>query len=333
MLLPAGTITLSVPWILPSGTRIVGEGVGITTLSSGIASSLIEMGSSTLCSTTCTGIGVQDLSLTETTANGVAIDNAYGQDHSYVKRVTIFASTTNTVTGLKIEPNAVNSGPYEDITFSGEQSHAPAEQGPACVWITKGASGIKIKGLNCIGNLNFGVAVLLDGSNDSIEDVYISNVYTDGILVGVNNNVSNDVLLNIAGGGTSTVHMCPQSGGTGACSGTSYTVEDLSMMGIASGGATNSIKDDITSTTLTDPTVAMYILGESVQVELTLPVFGHARFTTSPNTASWGVGSAAPTMGSCSSAIKGALFSNTSGDHTNHQAFWVCGVSSWLGVY
>jgi hypothetical protein len=236
--------------------------------------------------------------------------------------VTIYVGETNTVTGLKI--GAQNSGPYEDITFYGESGQAPTYQGPACIWII--ASAVKVKGLNCIGNLNFGVAVLLDG--------YITGVYTDGVLLGVNNNVSNDVLLNITGAGVNTVHVCGPNGGSGACNGPGHTVEDLSMLSISRVGA-NSIKDEVTSTTLTDANVAIYILGESVQVEQGVPVVAHARFTTSPNTATWGVGSSSSApSGNCSSATKGALFSNTSGDHNTLKAFWVCGGSSgWLGIY
>jgi len=327
VLLPAGTITVSAPWVLPSGTRIVGEGIGMTTLQAAPGvNTLISF-----CSSACTGVGIQDLKLTQTNSNSIAIDNEYAGDQSYVQRVTIYVNTTNTVTGLQI--GAQNSGPYENITFYGLSNTSSSAS--ACVKLL--ASGVKLHGLNCIGNVSFGAAVLLDGSNDSIEDVYVSNAFAEGVVVGAgasgSNVASNDVLLNITGGGTNSVHICPASGGSGACSGTN-TVEDISILGVAKGATTsNSILDELTSTTLADAAVAMYILGESVAVNS--GVTGYARFTTSPSTATWGVGNLAPSGGCSSSSpnTKGALFSYTSGNDTSSSAFWVCNGTNWVGVY
>jgi hypothetical protein len=87
---------------------------------------------------------------------------------------------------------------------------------------------------------------------------------------------------------------------------------DLSILGVAKGGV-HSIEDDVSSTsplTLSDPSVAMYILGESVQVAS--GVTGYARFTTSPSTATWGVGNTSPTSNCATTPTNttGALFSN-----------------------
>jgi hypothetical protein len=329
LLLPAGTITLSAGWVLPSATTIIGEGVGMTTLNAAPGvTTVISMGSSSLCSSQCTGVGIQDLTLIQTNSPSIAIDNEYAGDQSYVRRVNIYVNTTNTVTGLQIL--AQNSGPYENITFYGSSNTSSPASAPACVKLL--ASGVKIHGLNCIGNVRFGAAVLLDGSNDSIEDVYVSNAFAEGVAVGAggSNNVSNDVLLNITGGGTNSVRICPASGGTGACTGTN-TVEDVSILGVAKGATTsNSIMDEVTPTTLADAAVSMYILGESVAVNS--GVTGYARFTTSPSTATWGVGNMSPS-GNCTSSTKGALFSNTAGDDTSSSAFWVCNGTNWVGVY
>jgi hypothetical protein len=333
VLLPAGTITLTtVPWTLPSGTKIIGEGVGITTLAaSSSVTTLIQMGSSSVCSGSCTGVGVQDLRLDLSNAgpNFIGIDNEDAGDLSYVQRVAIVGAPSNS-TGLKIGGQyAQNSGPYSDIELSGQGS-----SGAVCVQIMQYATGIKIRGLDCAGTGS--AAIVLDGSNDSIKDVYVSSAYTDGILVGADNNVSNDVLLNVNGGKTNTVHVCGPNGGSGACSGKSYTVTDLSLLGISSGGATNSITDEATATTLSDTQVEMYILGESVTVNPSPTTKAYARFTTSPSTATWGVYTSAP-MGNCTSSspnTKGALFSNTNGNHgSNGDAFFVCNGQSWLGVY
>jgi len=51
VLLPAGTITVSRLWVLPSGTKIIGEGVGMTTLTA--ASGVTTLIS--FCSAACAG--------------------------------------------------------------------------------------------------------------------------------------------------------------------------------------------------------------------------------------------------------------------------------------
>jgi hypothetical protein len=323
VLLPAGTISLSATWILPPGTKVVGEGLEITKLSTSAISPVIKMGSSSCSPFPCTGIGIQDLSVIQTN-DGIGIDNEYAGDQSYVQRVVITGSS-NMTTGLMIGSYAQNSGPYENITvFGSGTAHA-------CAWIGPPASGIpylgvKVRGLNCMGGSS-GAAVELDDSSDAIEDVQISSSYVDGIQVGAAASVSNDVLLNISGGGTNTVHLC---GGSGCGSG--KVIQDVSLLGIAKGGATYSIEDDVSSSpplTLPDATVAMYILGEGVPVNS--GVTGYTRFTTSTGTATWEVGSSAPTGSSCP---KGALFSNTSGDHSTHgDAFSVCTARGWMGVY
>jgi coenzyme F420-reducing hydrogenase delta subunit len=188
VLLPVGTLTTTVQWTLPSGTKIIGAGVGLTTLiaATGV-SPLISMGG-TPCSANnpCTGVGVQDLSLSQTNSNSIAIDNEYSQDLSYVQRVAIFVGTSNSVIGLQIGQYAQNSA-YSDIVFNAQQNNEKPSSGPTCVWVTQPATGIRIRGLSCVGDVNYAAAVVLDGSNDSIEDVYISNAYADGILVGNDN--------------------------------------------------------------------------------------------------------------------------------------------------
>jgi hypothetical protein len=80
-------------------------------------------------------------------------------------------------------------------------------------------------------------------------------------------------------------------------------VSDVTIMGVTSAG-TNAIQDDETSTTVTDATVGMYVLGE----QTTSVAAAYSRFTTSPNFPTWVVGTDEKPMGNCS---KGSLYSDT----------------------
>src|SRR5579864_7514248 len=93
-----------------------------------------------------------------------------------------------------------------------------------------------------------------------------------------------------------------------------------------------STMDGVPGAYLIDHYVAMYILGEGVTINTSTGVQGYARFTTSPNTITWGAGPGAPTGTYCSSATntKGSLFSNTSGSGS---ALYVCtGSGGWSAI-
>lgn len=179
-------------------------------------------------------------------------------------------------------------------------------------------------------------AIYLGGSNNSIEDVKIGG-FNNGIMVGENGVAQSNTLLNISGdgtvgtgSGTAVVRIC----GNGCPS--HSTVTDLTLVGVATGGGSgNSIRDELVNTTLTDPTVGIYILGKSVTVAAAT---GYSRFTTSKNTATWGVGnigSTAPTAADCTNTTgrntTGSLFSNTSTTSGN-TALYVCSGTAWVAV-
>ena len=192
ILLPAGTIVISTPWVLPSNTRLIGEGEDITAAGSTPGTTLqaqsgfttgaamISFGqSSPVCTAPCTGISVEYLNLDGTgqSINGIA--NAYAQDFSYVDHVGLYRILG---TGLSVSGNASNSGPYSNITFDlGGDTGTPST---VCASIngSNGLSGTRgIHGLSCTSESNDApAAVLLDASNNSIEDVRIVGFY-DGI--------------------------------------------------------------------------------------------------------------------------------------------------------
>jgi hypothetical protein len=327
ILLPSGTITTTHSWGLPNTTRLIGlgaggPGAGVTTLQAASGSSftwMLQMGGSTLCSTPCVGISVEDLALDGNGYVSSGILNGQSQELSYVKHVRLYNLSG---VGLEVQNNAQNSGPYSDISFS----TANAVSGTECAWIDQ-VSTRGIHGLTCTGNTGTGTipntGVLLDGDNNSIEDVQVQG-FQDGIRIGENASAQSNVLLNIAGGTnvTNVVHIyVPPSGDT---------VSDLSIMGVGNGGVSSvhTIQDDLTGTTLSDTTVGMYVLGEPVLVGTTSSSIGYSRFTTSPNAPNWGVGGTAPITGTGATCTTGSLFTNTSGT-TAANTLFVCANGLW----
>lgn len=297
VLLPAGTIIMSSsPWTLPDGTRLIGEGIGGegsantsgTTLQapSGFSGPMIQMGDGVHCPATghiCHGVSVEDLTLDGEGQQGVnAITNMNSQELSYVSHVKFYQILG---TGLSVSGSAQNSGPYTDITFDTGGS-APVA-GTACAQIV-GLGGTRgIHGLTCISEtVAPQAAVYLDSSNNSIEDVIIEG-FTDGIRVGSQAAAHSNVLLNIDGDTVLiTQTQAPPSINVIHVTNIS-SVSDLSMMGIRNTGSGFTIRDDLTTTNLSDPAVAMYALGEAGSS-------GYSRFTTSPNATTWAVGSNNP---------------------------------------
>jgi len=137
ILLPAGTITIPYQWILPSGTRLIGQGTDlegsqqtVIRCSGSLCSSsnaMIQFGGTGTfaCPTSpCTGISVEHVTLdgvNSTTVTG--IENANSQDQTYVDPVTLWQILG---TGLYIHGNAQNSGPYTNITYDSNSAFGVA---------------------------------------------------------------------------------------------------------------------------------------------------------------------------------------------------------------
>jgi hypothetical protein len=320
VLLPAGIIGgnsttspgLSTTWELPSNTRLVGEGVNVTTLKFTLTSppgNMIDLGyfapppNGTLPCQNCGGIVLEHLGLVNAGSGTVSgIFNNGAQELNYVNDVAL---TGITGTGLTIlgesylvggdqQGYADNSGPYSNIYFSGSGT---------CVNIngTYGTRGIR--GLTCNGTSS-APAILLDGSNNTIEDVSITGYTGEGIVIGSRGTYAQgNLLFNITGSGTLTnlVHIKNPSGGPPT---------DTTLMGIS--GGTTTIQDDVTSSKITDSPVGLYILGEPMAQTGTPS--GYSRFTTSSSSPAWFVGpSGSISSGSlCTSVANGSLFSFTS---------------------
>jgi hypothetical protein len=221
ILLPAATIRTACPWILPSGTHIVGEGRGMSGLvleASFIPSpnnAVIEMGSggwtNTNCSPNesyicpsvgCTGISIEHLTIspvvpgsTVTYEPYTAIYNNWAGDLSYVDDVVLQnvgqTSTTQTiVSGLYIGgggsgvPGATYSGPYSNIDFVGSSACGGLTcQYTACVQIQAQTRGLH--GITC-------TAQSQSGNSQPFAAIYldsysntISDVHVEGFYDGV----------------------------------------------------------------------------------------------------------------------------------------------------
>jgi len=347
ILLPAATIAVGATWVLPTNTQIIGVGPRETMLQAAASmTDLIDMGVLTLppaipcANKDCNGMALKHLTLDGGSGNAsTLLANKASQEQSYVDDV-MMQGLNATGTGLLIigQDNAKlgyadNSGPYSNISFSGAGT---------CVNIqgTYGTRGIH--GLTCVGT-GTGTAVKVDGSNNSIEDVFLSN-YTDGIVIGSQSAIvstglytQNNVLLNIRGDSSITnavVHICgPVGHSPCSANSTSYPAgipSDITIMGLTNSATSpNTIQDDVTSSALADTYIGMYILGETVSgfsVSAT-GATSTSRFTTSPNAPTWYVGGMPPTSGS--SCKTGSLFSIISG--TSTPSLSLCAGGVWGG--
>jgi hypothetical protein len=165
ILLPAGTITIYTSWVLPSYTRIIGEG-NQTVISAGLGftppgwdtnsggTGMIEMGAfpttvawgnfpapgpypclhngpPCLCPVAnngpgCGGIGVQDLTLDASQLAGTSVNGIYNASSQEMTYVDHVAM--NNIVGIGLRINTVNSGgsgPYSNITFNAGSNAKP----------------------------------------------------------------------------------------------------------------------------------------------------------------------------------------------------------------
>jgi hypothetical protein len=302
VLLPTGVTKISSTWYLPSGTKLVGQGVGSSTgtviqATSSLANNwMIQMGTAS----SCTGVSLESLTLdgAGTASNGQVVNGITNSScgyQSYVDHVWLYRMLG---TGLSVAPGAEHSGPYSDITFNTADASASTLASTNCASLS--ASGTHgIHQMTCtIGSptANATSAIKLDGSNNSLVDIRVEG-FINGVLIGSSGDaVSSNVLKNVDGdsnpatGATAPVVVININGSN---------VTDLVILGLAntaSNTTTNdqTIQDNATATILYDNYVAMYALGRPGATS-----GSYSRFTTSPYAANWSVGSGAPTTNTC----------------------------------
>jgi hypothetical protein len=304
ILLPPYTIQLSATWTIPNNVRLVG--VGFETILLGLSGccsrAMIEMGQPSSCTTPLyAGIAIEHLQLNVKGAYG-GIENQCAGPSSYVNDVLIsgfrFGQDQLEANALTIGPGATNSGPYTDIyVLAVPYSSCGGGPGvPVFNCVVVGAQTRGLHGITCLGSANTGAtggsgsaAIVVNASNNSIEDVHIESFY-DGVQIGdTSSAVSNIFISNVQASTTNgcagvinAVHVCgPQSGGNQQCpSPYASPITDVTMMGISNGSlittgvTSNSIEDDQTGTLIQgcdggtsgcmNPiTSGVYILGRS----------------------------------------------------------------------
>jgi hypothetical protein len=310
VLLPAGTIKISSTWTLPGGTRLLGDGQSQTTiLNNGVSTSMISM-----CSSTCNGVSVEDLTLdggAGNAANFAGVLNFFAQELSYVKNVKLYRILG---AGIRVAAgssgSASNSGPYSNIKFD-TGGLATLSTQTHCVDI-EGVATRGFHGLTCLSESTTkpNAGILLNGSNNTLEDVHVDG-FLDGIKVGSLAVARGNVLFNINGSDAS--HVSPNSviRITNSATAGVVNVRDLVILGATnfSTSTLKTVEDDLTSTSLSDASLAMYTLGEPVMNSLGTSTIGYSRFTSSPNTTTWAVGGSAPTT--TTACMTGSMFSVT----------------------
>lgn len=337
VLLPPGTITTTHSWILPGNTTVIGAGVNGPTVqgttvqastASFSGSAVIQMGGGSGCaaSTFCYGVVVRDLTIDAQNLAVDGIDNYNAEELSYAKRVSIknIGNSSSHQSGLLLSTSsggkASHSGPYEDLTISVSGSAL------SCIDIFN-AQPKGIHGVTCT-NTGGGAptaGIYLDGSNVSIEDANITGSFTNGILVGFQAAVYGDVLFNIHGSGpTNVVQIC--------CNSSSAT-SDLAIMGVTIAPSSTTIVnilDQIAGTSLSDPSIGMYLVGEPVSGNG--GSLGNSRFSTSVGSSSspfpsWIVGSGTPSH-SCGTGSLYSRIANSSSTYT----LWGCAGGTWRAL-
>jgi hypothetical protein len=321
ILLPAGTITIPGTWVVPAHTKLIGEGMresGTTITPSGSISPMIQF-----CSSACAGVSIEGVFLNAAGYGVTELENKYADDGlSYVDHVNLSNfGTSGTGLGLKVDSTASGSGAYSNL------SCGPMSTGSSCVEILASNTG-GLHGITCTAASATVAAILLDGSNNTLEDVHIEGFY-DGILVGSNASAQSNVLSNVngTGGGAAgpiqnVIHVS-----------NSNTVSDLTILAASSLSetytVTNLLKDDVTVTTIpngtgtpADAALAEYALGTDVGLGLTPPAY--SRFSTNVTvTPTLAVGSTALSTGTTCADV-GSLYVNTTGTHGLNNTLWVC---------
>jgi hypothetical protein len=344
ILLPSGTIqiqTQAAAWVLPGTTRIFGQGRGKTIIQATFSSGpIIRMG--IMGGGPVFGVSVADLTLDGQSHTGVdGIDNIDAEEQSYVQRVAMInIGGTGLYLGVDsgTTPGKANhSGPYSDISIT------VTSIAQACVRIEnaepRGLHGIVCTAPPGTPPQNSHAGIYLGGNNVSIEDVVVSG-FADGIYVGssgsgVFTDAQSDVLLNVTGGASvgNLIHISGNTNSSAMCP-SMFRVCDLTILGATSSTGTNTIKDDLLppGTTLTDPTVGMYAVGEALSIGNNNTAYSRFSTSTSANSPTWLVGGSTLSNGS-SCTDPGSLYSITTAA-TSGTTLWGCvgGSGGWQAI-
>jgi hypothetical protein len=366
ILLPPGAITIHNTWVLPNGTRIIGERRNTTTMLPAPdlpdGSTMVQMGANdpAVCPKlgglpVCKGIGVQWITFdgefrnppTGAPLNGV--DNEVSQDLSFVDH-SAFRFLEGF--GVKVGPGAANSGPYSNLVFAAGGTTQGETPETAAVIFQASTRGLH--GMTCTANGDAYGCTHLQAGNNTVENIHIEG-FVDGVVVGDSapsgGRVAGVVMMSIdAGHGGNTgpvvnvIHICDPSNpapGT-ACSAGNWSISDVTVLGATAEFGTVAspvaIQDDLSDATLltsnTSATdVGLYVLGEPVTIGTNT---AYSRFTTTFVTnqgqpvPAWGVGDLGSTEQLPTPCATGTVFSNTASRLDSNHTLYVCtGKNNW----
>jgi hypothetical protein len=284
-------------------------------------------------SSDCQSVQIEHLTVDGTSyPTGNGIYNNASQELSYVNDIT-FTNIGGTAlivgdvdsTRNSLGPNGGNSGPYTTLLVNAGSNATAAT---ACLQIgtSRGVHGITC---NANGESPPATAIYLNGLNTSIEDVHVDG-FVDGILIGSVSGfpAGDNVIFNVNGGNAHNVSGLKNVVHVSNVNATNVLMSDIAIMGVTSSASgVNTVEDDTSSpfTSISDASLAMYVLGESTVKGVSAN--WQSRLTTSLSVPSWGVGPNIP-AGSCTS--NGNLFSNTVG--TLNHTLYACVNKVWTDI-
>ena len=302
LLLPSSVITVHATWVLPSNTKVIGEGrktilqatSPFTPDSSSPVEAMIEMGNASLCSSGCNGISVEHLKLDGNNLNvppnggltgiynGNATDGSYVSDVNFVKIGAISGTQSSLTTGLLIDVGATGSGPYSQLDFSGGSSTNCSGQKQtclptACVQIRAATRGLHSITCTAASSPGSGPAagIYLDASNNTIEDVHSEGFYDAIVLgddaAGLNATVSGNVISNVTGnhGGSKTgpttnaIHICSPQSAAGSPSACASGTSPITDISIFQAESIGSASGNFTAHTIQDDLTGTTVNGTS----------------------------------------------------------------------
>jgi hypothetical protein len=334
-------IKIVTTWVVPGSTELIGQGLrdggtvitGIASSGFGPPSPLVK-----LCSSSCTGVGIEGIYF-EGGGNSVnLIENAYAADtSSYIDRINLHNFVG---TGLLVDATASGSGLYSNVAC------APGSTSSTCIEFdasnTGGLHGVTCTGVNTTGGSS-SPGILLNSSSNTLEDIHIEG-FQDGVKIGSGGDAVSDTLVDVNGSsGSGSINNVINIAGPNI-------VADLTLVGAGAKSIDPMGHGNQVSYLLTDSLtgaiipngpppaatfVALYSLGSQFSG-------GYSRLTTSPLGANgsdpsiptWGAGSSSVSGTSCTDV--GAIYTNTSGTTGGNDTLFVCvgppGSATWQPV-
>ena len=254
--LSGGTYLVSQPIIIPNKTQISGVGRGDPGINTVIKASpsfpkgqaVIQMGPAPGPNF---GIQITNMTIDGSGVAGSCLSNQYSEELSWGRSLLL----VNCSIGLSVTGGAAqNSGPFEDLEIYPQLVAGNAST--LCIQISNVPAFRGLKGVTCNGagganGAQPAVGLALDG-NALYADIHVEQVNSaislgssidsaDGMTIentAIGPNVTNGVLIN-----------------------SGFNNQNLTLIGIQCQGCANTINDQVTGRSISDPSVGWYMIG------------------------------------------------------------------------